>query len=137
MAFSIRFVFFVALLAAFVLARPASVERKDVTFKVPRQLNPAHPGPNGAAAMRKVFNKFSLKPRDDMAGVIGNTTTSDAKAQPSTSTGGSSTPPTTGGKTTGTVAAVPEDMTGALFLSPVNVGGQQLNLDFDTGSSDL
>jgi len=37
---------------------------------------------------------------------------------------------------TGTVAANPEQ-NAALFLSPVNVGGQILNLDFDTGSSDL
>jgi len=37
---------------------------------------------------------------------------------------------------TGTVAANPED-NAALFLSPVDVGGQTLNLDFDSGSSDL
>ena len=37
---------------------------------------------------------------------------------------------------TGTVAANPED-NAALFLSPVSVGGQTLNLDFDSGSSDL
>ena len=41
-----------------------------------------------------------------------------------------------GGNTTGTVAANPED-NAALFLSPVDVGGQTLNLDFDSGSSDL
>jgi hypothetical protein len=34
------------------------------------------------------------------------------------------------------VAANPED-NAALFLSPVEVGGQKLNLDFDSGSSDL
>ncbi len=37
---------------------------------------------------------------------------------------------------TGTVAANPEQ-NAALFLSPVSVGGQILNLDFDSGSSDL
>lgn len=37
---------------------------------------------------------------------------------------------------TGTVAANPEQ-NAALFLSPVDVGGQTLNLDFDSGSSDL
>lgn len=36
----------------------------------------------------------------------------------------------------GTVAANPED-NAALFLSPVDIGGQTLNLDFDSGSSDL
>jgi|TARA_R110002003_G_scaffold96_4_gene7388 hypothetical protein len=34
------------------------------------------------------------------------------------------------------VAALPEQ-NAALFLSPVDVGGQTLNLDFDSGSSDL
>lgn len=36
----------------------------------------------------------------------------------------------------GTVMATPEQ-NAALFLSPVDVGGQTLNLDFDSGSSDL
>lgn len=36
----------------------------------------------------------------------------------------------------GAVAANPEQ-NAALFLSPVEVGGQKANLDFDTGSSDL
>ncbi|TIA48254.1 hypothetical protein D6C77_09976 [Aureobasidium pullulans] len=37
---------------------------------------------------------------------------------------------------TGEVIATPAD-NGAEYLSPVTVGGQQLNLNFDTGSSDL
>ncbi|KAF2754378.1 acid protease [Pseudovirgaria hyperparasitica] len=40
------------------------------------------------------------------------------------------------GTENGEVAASPED-NAALFLSPVTIGGQQFNLDFDTGSSDL
>ena len=47
-----------------------------------------------------------------------------------------STPSTSGSNLTGTVAANPEQ-NAALFLSPVDVGGQTLNLDFDSGSSDL
>lgn len=37
---------------------------------------------------------------------------------------------------TGTVAAEPAQ-SGAEYLSPVNVGGTQMMLDFDTGSADL
>ena len=36
----------------------------------------------------------------------------------------------------GTVAATPEQYD-AEYLSPVTIGGQTLNLDFDTGSADL
>lgn len=87
-------------------------------------MNTAHPtGPNGAAAMRKVFRKYNFVVKEDFAGysrvAAGNTTSAAA-----------------GGNQTGSVAANPEQ-NAALFLSPVNVGGQTLNLDFDSGSSDL
>jgi aspergillopepsin I len=36
----------------------------------------------------------------------------------------------------GTVGAIPEPFD-SQYLSPVTIGGQTLNLDFDTGSSDL
>lgn len=36
----------------------------------------------------------------------------------------------------GTVSATPEDFDSE-YLSPVNIGGQTVNLDFDTGSADL
>ena len=37
---------------------------------------------------------------------------------------------------TGSVGALPED-NAALFLSPVTIGGQEFQLDLDTGSADL
>jgi len=37
----------------------------------------------------------------------------------------------------GSVAAIPEDAYDSLYLSPVTVGCQTVNLDFDTGSADL
>jgi hypothetical protein len=40
------------------------------------------------------------------------------------------------GAQTGKVGALPEP-NAAEYLSPVKIGGQTLNLDFDTGSSDL
>ncbi|KAK8190567.1 aspartic peptidase domain-containing protein [Phyllosticta capitalensis] len=39
--------------------------------------------------------------------------------------------------TTGSVEATPEDNMDSLYLCPVNVGGTELQLDFDTGSADL
>ena len=117
-----------ALLAALALAAPSQVRRRGLakrSFKVPRQLNKAHPtGPNGAAAMRKVFRKYNFVVKEDFAGY------SRAAA------GMNATATAAGGNKTGTVAANPEQ-NAALFLSPVDVGGQMLNLDFDSGSSDL
>jgi len=46
------------------------------------------------------------------------------------------TAPAGAGQQSGKVAAVPEP-NDAEFLSPVNIGGQTVTLDFDTGSSDL
>lgn len=134
---SFNLLLFVALLAAVVLAVPAPTLRRGLqkrSFEIPRQVNRAHPtGPNGMVAMRQVFRKYNFKVKEDFMvkeGFIsfnkqsGNTTAPTAAA-------------TTGGnKTSGSVAANPAN-NAALFLSPVDVGGQMLNLDFDSGSSDL
>jgi hypothetical protein len=133
--FSLRFLFFVTLLAAVVLAAPAPARKRGLqkrSFKVPRQINRAHPtGPNGAAAMRKVFRKYNFKAKEDFMVKEGFISFSK-QSQNATAAAAAA----TGGNKTGTVAANPED-NAALFLSPVDVGGQTLNLDFDSGSSDL
>jgi hypothetical protein len=123
-----RFVFLFAVLAALVLAAPSPLKRSLAkrSFVVPRQLNTAHPtGPNGPAAMRKVFRKYGWVIKDDFVAVsrAANSTAGAAAAA-------------AGGNKTGAVAANPGE-NAALFLSPVDIGGQTLNLDFDSGSSDL
>ncbi|KAF2682064.1 acid protease [Lentithecium fluviatile CBS 122367] len=128
MATTIRLVFLLAALVAIVLAHPAPAKIQKRSFKVPRSINRAHPrGLNGPDAMRKVFSKYNFY---TSAGFIANTKTPVTLeglriAANNGSTNGS-----------GTVAANPED-NAALFLSPVDIGGQTLNLDFDSGSSDL
>src|SRR5690349_25031121 len=68
---SSRLFFVFALLAALALAAPSQVRRQGLakrSFKVPRQLNTAHPtGPNGAVAMRKVFRKYNFVVKGDFA----------------------------------------------------------------------
>ncbi|KAF1955756.1 acid protease [Byssothecium circinans] len=122
----LRLFVFVALLAAVVLAAPAPAKIQKRSFRVPRSLNRAHPrGLNGPDAMRKVFQKYSLN-----GGFIANTKTSQMlDGLRINANNGSS-------NRSGTVAANPEQ-NAALFLSPVDIGGQTLNLDFDSGSSDL
>jgi hypothetical protein len=73
--------------------------------------------------MKKVFRKYGWVMKDDFVTLsrATNDTASTAAA---------------GGNKTGSVAANPGP-NAALFLSPVDVGGQTLNLDFDSGSSDL
>ncbi|KAF2188137.1 acid protease [Zopfia rhizophila CBS 207.26] len=125
---SLRLFFLVTLFAAIVLAAPAPARKRNLqkrSFKVPRQLNPAHPrGLNGYDAMRKAYAKYGwgfIAARKNGEG---------AKLTPKVNAGNG----TANG--TGEVAANPED-NAALFLSPVEIGGQTLNLDFDSGSSDL
>jgi hypothetical protein len=132
---SFRLFLLVAFLAAIVLAVPAPLRKKNIqkrTFRVPRQLNKAHPtGPNGAAAMRKIFRKYNFKVKEDFMvkeGFISQSKQSEQQNTTSDAAGGKN--------TTGSVAANPGP-NAALFLSPVDVGGQMLNLDFDSGSSDL
>ena len=132
---SLRFFLLVALLATIALAHPSPARRKLVarSFKVPRSLNPDHPtGLNGGDAMAKAYRKFGW-------GLIGARHRGGKSRKPMASTN-TTTPTTTTPNTTqaetGEVTATPEQ-NASLFLSPVTIGGQTLNMDFDTGSSDL
>lgn len=136
---SLQFLLFVTLLAAVVLAAPAPSSKRGLekrSFQVPRQLNTAHPGPNGPAALRKVFRKYNFKPREEFMvkdGFISFSKQAEDKAKTNASAAPAG---SKGSNKTGTVAANPGE-NAALFLSPVTIGGQTLNLDFDSGSSDL
>ncbi|KAF2734982.1 acid protease [Polyplosphaeria fusca] len=121
------FVFVATLLVALALAAPT--EKRNIqkrSFKVPRSLNPKRKrGPNGADAMRKAYMKYNIP-----GGFIDISKNSQSAKE------GLKINAANGTNGTGTVAANPED-NAALFLSPVSIGGQTLNLDFDSGSSDL
>jgi hypothetical protein len=88
-------------------------------------------------AMRKVFRKYNFQVREEFMsreGLIGQTKASNKNG--SSSQGGAAAAAAADKNQTGTVMATPEQ-NAALFLSPVTIGGQTLNLDFDSGSSDL
>jgi aspergillopepsin I len=74
---------------------------------------------NGAAAMKKAYNKYNLKPTGGLAGSFLE-----------------SLPENIVKRQDGSAVATPA--TGDVeYLVPVSIGGETLNLDFDTGSSDL
>lgn len=79
--------------------------------------------------MRKVFAKYNFYSKE---GFIANTKTGVSPMLEGLKVNANN--GSTNGS--GTVAANPEE-NAALFLSPVDIGGQTLNLDFDSGSSDL
>jgi hypothetical protein len=82
-------------------------------FSVPAVHNPNYVR-NGTAAMLKAYAKYNLKPTMEMPKAF---TEALSKRQD------------------GSVPAIPND--GSEYLVPVTIGGEPLNLDFDTGSSDL
>lgn len=104
----------VSLLAADTIAAP-HIQKRSFVHHVKRSINRRDPavGPN---AMLKAYAKYGFS----------------AVSRQSNSTA----PPAAAGAGGGTVAALPEP-NAAEYLSPVNIGGQTVTLDFDTGSSDL
>jgi aspergillopepsin I len=103
-------------LAAIAQAAPAE-KRAASTFSIPAIHNTQHTR-NGTAAMLKAYKKFGLKPSQQFSDSFINELTSSWKRQD------------------GTVTASP-DPNNVEYLVPVTIGGEKLNLDFDSGSADL
>jgi hypothetical protein len=103
--------------AAVTHAAPAAVAVAGVVgnsrFTVPAVHNSNYVR-NGTAALLKAYAKYNLKPTREMPVAF---TESLRKRQD------------------GSVPAHPDG--GVEYLVPVTIGGEPLNLDFDTGSSDL
>jgi len=99
-----------ALSAAGTFAAPVSTVSKSISsFTVPAVHNAAYVR-NGTASLLKAYAKFGLKTTKPMPAGI-------ARRQ------------------NGNVIATPAG--GVEYLCQVDIGGQTLNLDFDTGSADL
>jgi hypothetical protein len=95
--------------AALLSLTAASPVEKRGAFSVTQKLNTKFTR-NGPAAYAKAFKKFNKPMPHDLAVATGND---------------------------GSVAATPGDSFDSQYLCPVDIDGQTLNLDFDTGSSDL
>lgn len=100
-------------LAGAALAAPTANAVGNKHYSVPAAHNPAFVR-NGTAAMLKAYAKYHLTPTREMP-----STFNDALRK----------------RQDGSAPADPSG--GVEYLLPVTVGGEQLNLDLDTGSADL
>ncbi|KAF3767941.1 acid protease [Cryphonectria parasitica EP155] len=142
----IRAVLFLGFLAAMVAAAPSPNIQKRGVYSVERVRNVNFKGHNGPRQYLKSLRKFRLKVPPALMDAIRNqsssTTTLDdkltnsAKVDAATNTTNAATNTTSLAAGTGLVAATPEQGD-VEYLAPVNIGGQTINLDFDSGSSDL
>lgn len=138
---------FLGLLATFSSAAPGVIQKRS--FKVERVRNVNFKGYNGPRQLLKAYRKYSMPIPPALLDAIHHQSTPPATENVQTKAKGKNkgkagaasaanngTAPTFGNSTVGLVTATPE--TGDIeYLSPVQIGGQTLNLDFDSGSSDL
>ena len=96
-------------LASAIPADYSPVEKRGVAFRVDQTVAKSYIL-SGPASVAKVYGKYGKQAPADVVSAAANND--------------------------GTVTASPEEYDSE-YLCPVTVGGQTLNLDFDTGSSDL
>ncbi|KAH8913077.1 penicillopepsin [Coniochaeta sp. PMI_546] len=130
--------FFFGLLASLVSAAPGVIQKRS--FKVERVRNAHFKGYDGPRELFKAYQKYRMDVPPALLDAIHNKGKPDITENSSGSAVGANngTTPAAGNSTAGVglVTATPE-AGDVEYLSPVQIGGQTLNLDFDSGSSDL
>ncbi|KAI1413935.1 acid protease [Hypoxylon sp. FL1857] len=131
-------------LLALASASPAKIHKRGV-YKVERVPNPNFTGRNGPRALLKTLRKYRMPIPAGVANAAQGQNEMISKRQNrrkgkghknkgGAAANGQATASAANG--TGLVTNTPE-ANDVEYLSPVNIGGQTLNLDFDSGSSDL
>jgi len=92
---------------------------KKSSFSLPASRNPSHVR-NGTAALLQAYRKFNIKPTLNMPPEFMRALLSRSDPSPDTITG-----------------STPASNAHSFYTVPVDVGGQVLDLNFDTGSADL
>jgi hypothetical protein len=144
---------FLGLLAALVAAAPSPNIQKRGVFKVEQVPNPNFKRHDGPRQLLKSLRKYrmnippalmdSIRNQGSVADKLTNSAAiskgpAPAKMAPMAASNAANATSNAANGTAGTglVTATPEKGD-VEYLSPVNIGGQTLNLDFDSGSSDL
>lgn len=141
----VRVFLFLGLLAALVASAPSPQLRKRGVFSVERVKNPHFKRHDGPKQLLKSLKKYrmnippalmdAIKNGQGTTSIADKLTNSNVAAAASNisiaATNATKLPPGVG-----QVTATPEQGD-VEYLSPVTIGGQTLNLDFDSGSSDL
>lgn len=134
----------ITLLITFAVARPAvpaapaAPVQKRGTFKVERVKNKAFNGHSGTKQLTKALKKYGMPIPPELSTIL-ESIESRKKKSSSSSTSSNATGVTAAANATsetGDVAATPESGDSE-FLAPISIGGQTMNMDFDSGSSDL
>jgi hypothetical protein len=125
---------FLTLLVTYAAAapRPSSEVQKRGVFKVERVKNVNFVKHNGAVQYSKALRKYSMPFPPELAAL--QTRKIHSLAAANASVAATNTSAAAAG--TGLVAATPEKGDSE-YLAPINIGGQTMNMDFDSGSSDL
>ena len=102
------------------LATPVDIRKREFTVE---QIERKTFLKNGPASVVKTFKKFNKTVPDHILQAAQRGPSQDAV--------------TVADAGSGSAAAAPEDAYDSLYLTPVQIAGKTLHLDFDTGSSDL
>lgn len=133
-------------LMSLTMASPAPIQKRGV-YKVERVANPNFSGHNGPRQLLKTLRKYRMPVPPGLVDaankadveMITKRARTSGQGQTGAATSGTNAPQAAAvasSNGTGLVTATPEAQD-VEYLSPVNIGGQTLNLDFDSGSSDL
>ncbi|CCF34316.1 eukaryotic aspartyl protease, partial [Colletotrichum higginsianum] len=141
---SLRSLVLYGLLATFADASPVEKRanlQKRGHFLVPRMLNENFEGHNGPRQLLKTYRKYSMPiPQGLLDAMAAQEAKNPAPAQAegfkSLAAGATNQSAAPGQPGTGLVTATPirNDVE---YVSPIKIGGQEVNVDFDSGSSDL
>ncbi|KAK3986179.1 penicillopepsin [Cladorrhinum sp. PSN332] len=129
MPFSLLDVVLLGLLIPWASAAPGQIQKRS--FRIDRVKNTHFRGHNGPRSLLKTYRKYQMPVPDELL---------DAVAAPlSRRWFSKSTKPSSDSETAnhyGLVTATPQ-LGEIEFLSPITIGGQTINVDFDSGSADL